>query len=110
MLKSEIIEKLQKKNNNLSNYDIELILKIFFKKIISSLKVCNTIEIRGFGTFKKKINREKQVRNPKNNQLLFKRAHILIKLTLSQFDNIFNCFLSKRQHRFYFVFFILNFF
>ena len=72
MLKSEIIEKLQKKHNNLSNYDIELILKIFFKKIISSLNDGMTIEIRGFGTFKKKINKEKQVRNPKNNQLLFK--------------------------------------
>ena len=72
MLKSEIIEKLQTKHTNLSNYDIELILKIFFKKIISSLNAGNTIEIRGFGTFKKKINKEKQVRNPKNNQLLFK--------------------------------------
>ena len=72
MLKSEIIEKLQTKHNNLSNYDIELILKIFFKKIVSSLNNGNSIEIRGFGTFKKKINKEKQVRNPKNNQLLFK--------------------------------------
>ena len=72
MLKSEIIEKLQTKHSNLSNYDIELILKIFFKKIISSLNDGKTIEIRGFGTFKKKINKEKQVRNPKNNQLLFK--------------------------------------
>ena len=72
MLKSEIIEKLQTKHTNLSNYDIELILKIFFKKIISSLNDGMTIEIRGFGTFKKKINKEKQVRNPKNNQLLFK--------------------------------------
>jgi Bacterial nucleoid DNA-binding protein len=71
MLKSEIIEKLQIKHSNLSNYDIELILKIFFKKIISSLNDGKTIEIRGFGTFKKKINKEKQVRNPKNNQLLF---------------------------------------
>ena len=72
MLKSEIIEKLQTKHIHLSNYDIELILKIFFKKIISSLNDGMTIEIRGFGTFKKKINKEKQVRNPKNNQLLFK--------------------------------------
>ena len=72
MLKSEIIEKLQTKHTNLSIYDIELILKIFFKKIISSLNDGNTIEIRGFGTLKKKVNREKQVRNPKNNQLLFK--------------------------------------
>ena len=72
MVKSEIIEKLQIKNSNLSNYDIELILKIFFRKIITSLKESKSIEIRGFGTFKKKINKEKQVRNPKNNQLLFK--------------------------------------
>ena len=73
MLKSEIIEKLQTKHNNLSSYDIELILKIFIKKIIASLNDGNTIEIRGFGTIKKKINKEKQVRNPKNNEILFKK-------------------------------------
>ena len=73
MLKSEIIEKLQRKHSNLNNYDIELILKIFFKKIVSSLNDGSTIEIRGFGTFRKKINREKQVRNPKNNEILFKK-------------------------------------
>ena len=86
MLKSEIIEKLQIKHNNLSNYDIELILKIFFKKIISSLNDGNAIEIRGFGTLKKKVNKEKQVRNPKNNQLLFKnktyKLHFKIGKTL----------------------------
>ena len=86
MLKSEIIEKLQTKHSNLNNYDIELILKIFFKKIIASLNDGNTIEIRGFGTIKKKINKEKQVRNPKNNQLLFKnktyKLHFKIGKTL----------------------------
>ena len=86
MLKSEIIEKLHTKHSNLSNYDIELILKIFFKKIVSSLNEGNTIEMRGFGTFKKKINKEKQVRNPKNNQLLFKdktyKLHFKIGKTL----------------------------
>ena len=75
MLKSEIIEKLQTKNNNLNSYDIELILKIFFKKIISSLNDGNTIEIRGFGTFKKKINKAKQVRNPKTNEKLYKKEN-----------------------------------
>tara|TARA_B100001175_G_C19443292_1_gene607382 strand:+ start:595 stop:879 length:285 start_codon:yes stop_codon:yes gene_type:complete len=94
MLKSEIIEKLQTKNNNLNSYDIELILKIFFKKIISSLNDGNTIEIRGFGTFKKKINKEKQVRNPKNNQLLFKnktyKLHFKIGKTLHKKLNNIN--------------------
>ena len=86
MIKSEIIDKLQTKHSNLSTYDIELILKIFFKKIVSSLNEGNAIEIRGFGTFKKKINKEKQVRNPKNNQLLFKdktyKMHFKIGKTL----------------------------
>ena len=40
---------------------------------MTSLNEGNTIEIRGFGTFKKKINKEKQVRNPKNNEILFKK-------------------------------------
>ena len=73
MLKSELISKLQIKHNNLSQYDIELILKIFFKKIVSSLTKGNAIEIRGFGTIKKKDNKEKKVRNPKNNEILFKQ-------------------------------------
>ena len=65
MLKSEIIEKLQRKHNNLSNYDIELILKIFFKKIISSLKNGNAIEIRGFGTIKKKLIKKNRLETQK---------------------------------------------
>ena len=94
MLKSEIVEKLQIKHNNLSAYDIELILKIFFKKIISGLNEGKNIEIRGFGTFKKKINREKQVRNPKNNELLFKdktyKLHFKIGKTLHKKLNHFS--------------------
>ena len=86
MLKSEIINKLHNKHINLNHYDIELILKIFFKKIITSLRDGNAIEIRGFGTLKKKNNKEKQVRNPKNNQILFKdktfKLHFKIGRTL----------------------------
>ena len=31
------------------------------------------VEIRGFGTFRKKINRAKEVRNPKTNEKIFKK-------------------------------------
>ena len=31
------------------------------------------IEIRGFGTFSKKINKEKYVRNPRTNEKIFKK-------------------------------------
>ena len=72
MLKSQIPEKLQKKHNNLSNDDIEQLFNIFIKKITNSLKNGQNIEIRGFGTLSRKINKEKFVRNPKTNQKLFK--------------------------------------
>ena len=72
MLKSKILEKLQKKHNNLSSEDIELLLSIFIKKISDSLKIGKNIELRGFGTLSRKINKEKLVRNPKTNEKIFK--------------------------------------
>ncbi len=72
MLKSQILEKLHKKHNNLSFEDIEILFDIFVKKISKSLKNGQNIEIRGFGTMSRKINKEKFVRNPKTNQKLFK--------------------------------------
>ena len=72
MLKSEILEKLGNKYNNLSAEDIELLFNIFIKKLSSSLKNGHNIEIRGFGTISRKVNKEKFVRNPKTNEKLFK--------------------------------------
>ena len=72
MLKSEILEKLHKKNRNLSIEDIELLFNIFINKISNSLQKGHNIEIRGFGTLSRKINKEKIVRNPKTNEKLFK--------------------------------------
>ena len=72
MLKSEILDKLKKKNSNLTEEDIELLFDIFINKIKSSLRNGKNIEIRGFGTLSRKINKEKFVRNPKTNEKLFK--------------------------------------
>ena len=78
MLKSELIIDLQKKYPSLSLVDIELILKIFFKKIIKSLNKGSNVEIRGFGTLSKKINKAKHVRNPKTNEKIFKKQNYKI--------------------------------
>ena len=75
MLKSDILKKLGLKHQNLSESDIEQIFNIFIKKIISALKNDNNVEIRGFGTLKKKINKAKQVRNPKTNEKLYKKEN-----------------------------------
>ncbi len=73
MLKSQILEKLQKKHKTLNLEDIELLFDIFIKKISQSLKNGQNIEIRGFGTISRKTNKEKFVRNPKTNEKLFKK-------------------------------------
>ena len=59
MIKSEILEKLNKKHSNLNPSDIENLFDLFIKKIVKSLKNGNNIEIRGFGTISRKLNKEK---------------------------------------------------
>ena len=86
MLKSELLTNLNKKYSNFSQNDIETITNNFFKRIVKGLTADNNIEIRGFGTFKKKINKSKLVRNPKTNEKIFKetsyKVHFKIGKTL----------------------------
>ena len=78
MLKSTLIENINKKFPRLSSSDIEIISNIFFNTIIKSLKDGNNIEIRGFGTISKKINKAKYVRNPKTNEKIYKKENFKI--------------------------------
>jgi len=78
MLKSDLILSINKNYSSLSHNDIELITDFFFKKIIESLKENKSLEIRGFGTFSKKINKEKYVRNPKTNEKIFKKQNFKV--------------------------------
>ena len=86
MLKSEILLHLGNKYKNFNAEDIENLFEIFIKKITHSLKEGNNIEIRGFGTLSRKLNKEKFVRNPKTNEKLFKnrsfKLHFKIGKTL----------------------------
>ena len=75
MLKSDILKKLESKQKSLSESDIEQIFNIFTKKIISALNEGKNVELRGFGTLRKKINKAKQVRNPKTNEKLYKKEN-----------------------------------
>ena len=75
MLKSDILKRLEEKQKNLNEEDIEQVFNIFTKKIISALNDGKNVEIRGFGTLKKKINKAKLVRNPKTNEKLYKKEN-----------------------------------
>ena len=74
MIKSELILNLRKKYPSLSLNDIEKILDLFLNNIVKGLQNNQKIELRGFGTFSKKINKEKFVRNPKTNERIYKKA------------------------------------
>ena len=78
MLKSDILKKLEVKQKNLSSNDIEQIFNIFIKKITNALNESKNVELRGFGTLKKKINKAKEVRNPKTNEKLYKKESFKI--------------------------------
>ena len=98
MLKSELIIDLQQKYTSLNLIDIELILNIFFKKIIKSLNESNNVEIRGFGTISKKINKAKYVRNPKTNEKIFKKENYKIHFKIGKIlHNKINQSLSKNE-------------
>ena len=78
MLKSDLITATNKKYPTLNNTDIELLIDLFFKKIVNSLISNQNVEIRGFGTFTKKTNKAKFVRNPKTNEKLYKDENFKI--------------------------------
>ena len=69
--RSDIIN-LVSKTNNLNISDIEYSIKKIIDYMSSNLYQGERIEIRGFGTISRKINKEKIVRNPKTNEKLFK--------------------------------------
>ena len=72
MIKSQILQNLHKKHNNLSIEDIELLFNIFIKKISKSLMDGHNIELRGFGSFiLRKIKEKYSARNPKTGELIY---------------------------------------
>ncbi len=75
MLKSDILRKLELKHKHLSESDIEQIFNLFIKKILFALTNNKNVELRGFGTLKKKVNKAKLVRNPKTNEKLYKKEN-----------------------------------
>jgi Bacterial nucleoid DNA-binding protein len=59
MLKSNLVSSIHEKYPSLNPNEIESISNLFFKKIILALQEGKKIEIRGFGTLAKKINKAK---------------------------------------------------
>ena len=61
-----------------------MLFNIFIKKISNSLKNGKNIEIRGFGTLSRKVNKEKFVRNPKTNEKIFKKQNFKLNFKIEK--------------------------
>jgi integration host factor subunit beta len=65
MMKSELIEKIARKQSHLAYKDVELAVKSLLEQMSNSLSNGDRIEIRGFGSFSLHYRPPRSGRNPK---------------------------------------------
>jgi len=68
MTKSDLVEKLSEKLNNLTKKECEVIVDTVFHNMKDALQRGEKIEIRGFGSFTVRVRRAKEGRNPKTGE------------------------------------------
>ncbi len=68
MTKSELVERVADKVDNLSKRDVEIIIDLIFDSMTDNLRRGERIEIRGFGSFKVKEREARVGRNPKTGE------------------------------------------
>ncbi|MDH5387901.1 MAG: integration host factor subunit beta [Gammaproteobacteria bacterium] len=65
MMKSELIERISRKQTHLAYKDVELAVKCLLGRMSNSLSSGERIEIRGFGSFSLHFRPPRSGRNPK---------------------------------------------
>ncbi|MCK5263389.1 MAG: integration host factor subunit beta [Gammaproteobacteria bacterium] len=65
MMKSELIERISRKQTHLAYKDVELAVKCLLGQMSNSLSSGERIEIRGFGSFSLHFRPPRSGRNPK---------------------------------------------
>jgi integration host factor subunit beta len=68
MTKSELIEAIAEKHNQLSQKDIDLSVKSILEQMVQSMEKNERIEIRGFGSFALHHRPPRKGRNPKTGE------------------------------------------
>ena len=70
MVKTELLQEFCNEHPQLLRKDAEKILDIIFSEISDALSRGESVEIRGFGTYKTVKRKARVGRNPKNSQLV----------------------------------------
>ncbi len=66
--KSELIERIAERHNDMSSKDIELAIKLILEYMAQSLASGMRIEVRGFGSFTLHYREPRMGRNPKTGE------------------------------------------
>ena len=74
MVKSELINRIANKQENLSLKDVELSVNHILERMSSSLGQGERIEIRGFGSFSLHYRPPRKAHNPKTGERVFTEA------------------------------------
>ena len=99
MTKSELIEILARKQNQLPYKDVELAVKTLLEQMSQSLATGNRIEIRGFGSYKVKKKNARQARNPKTGEHVFVPEHYVPTFKFSkEFKEMVNDGMMQNEH------------
>lgn len=74
MTRSELIKIIAIKQSQLSDKQIDLVVKSIFDQMIEALRNGKRIEIRGFGSFAIRYRPERMARNPRTGEYVRKKA------------------------------------
>ena len=90
IVKSKLIKQLTKNYPNFSNKDLEKLINIVLKEIKNSLRKGERVELRGFGVFFTKIQKESIRKNPKTGSkvLVPKKRSIHWKMSKEMFNKL----------------------
>tara|TARA_B100000902_G_scaffold275271_1_gene261063 strand:+ start:2457 stop:2738 length:282 start_codon:yes stop_codon:yes gene_type:complete len=83
--RQKLIKQLKKRNSQLNQSEIETVLDLLSKNIVTILKRGSSIEIRDFGRFFcKKIKENFNARNPNTNELIYKPERVKVRFKASK--------------------------
>lgn len=88
--KSELLNQLSKTYPNILKKDLVKLFNIFIEEIRKAIKNDERVELRGWGVFFSKIQKERKSRNPRTGEEIFspKKKNIYFKMSSKVFKKI----------------------
>ncbi|MCP3392083.1 integration host factor subunit beta [Bradyrhizobium sp. CCGB12] len=70
MIRSELVERIARRNPRLYRRDVENIVDAILGEIVAALERGDRVELRGFGIFSTRLRRARMSKNPRTGELV----------------------------------------